>query len=121
MKYTIFLKPFSLLLLLLIAELSFSQSDPDNSIAFYSSNLPVVIINTNGQQIPDDPKIMADFKIIYNGPGERNYILARLALRSEDQAVRIFLKKATASNYGMIWDRKLILIFWECRKRVTGY
>lgn len=37
-----------------------------------SSNLPVVIINTNGQTIVDDPKIMADMGIIYNGPGVRN-------------------------------------------------
>lgn len=39
-----------------------------------SSNLPVIIINTNGQEIPDDPKITADMKIIDNGPGKRNLI-----------------------------------------------
>ncbi|MBK8952301.1 MAG: hypothetical protein IPM85_08480 [Chitinophagaceae bacterium] len=41
---------------------------------FTSSNLPVVFINTNGQTIIDDPKIMADMGIIYNGPGVRNNI-----------------------------------------------
>ena len=41
---------------------------------FTSSNLPVVIINTNGQAIPDDPKIMADMGIIYNGSGIRNNV-----------------------------------------------
>lgn len=39
-----------------------------------SSNLPIVIINTNGQTIPNSYKITADMGIIYNGPGERNYV-----------------------------------------------
>lgn len=39
-----------------------------------SSNLPIVIINTFGQEIPDEPKIMANMGIIYNGPGQRNFI-----------------------------------------------
>ena len=37
-----------------------------------SSNLPIIIINTNGQEILDDPKITADMGIIYNGEGIRN-------------------------------------------------
>ncbi|MCF8358086.1 MAG: hypothetical protein K9H26_04960 [Prolixibacteraceae bacterium] len=41
---------------------------------FTSSNLPIVLINTNGQEIPDEPKITADMKIIFNGEGERNAI-----------------------------------------------
>ena len=39
---------------------------------FTSSNLPIVVINTNSQTIVDDPKITADMGIIYNGPGVRN-------------------------------------------------
>lgn len=39
-----------------------------------SSNLPIVIIETNGQTIADEPKIMADMGIIYNGVGIRNNI-----------------------------------------------
>ena len=39
---------------------------------FTSSNLPVIVINTNGQTIVDDPKITADLGIIYNGAGVRN-------------------------------------------------
>jgi hypothetical protein len=42
--------------------------------SFTSSNLPIVLINTNGQEIPDEPKITADMKIIFNGEGERNAI-----------------------------------------------
>jgi len=39
---------------------------------FTSSNLPIVVINTNGFSIPDEPKITADMGIIYNGVGVRN-------------------------------------------------
>jgi hypothetical protein len=39
-----------------------------------SSNLPIIVIQTNGQEIPDDPKITADMGIINNGPGLRNNI-----------------------------------------------
>jgi len=41
---------------------------------FESSNLPIVIIDTHGQVIPDDPKISVDFSIVDNGPGVRNYV-----------------------------------------------
>lgn len=42
---------------------------------FTDSNLPIVIINTDqGMEIPDDPRIMADMKIICRGPGLRNYV-----------------------------------------------
>lgn len=46
---------------------TFAQLDPP-----LISNLPIVVINTNGQTIVDDPKIMADMGIIYNGPGMQN-------------------------------------------------
>ncbi len=36
------------------------------------SNLPIVIIQTNDQEIPDEPKIDAKMGIIYNGPGAIN-------------------------------------------------
>ena len=39
-----------------------------------SSNLPIIVINTNGQNIPNEPKIMVDMGIIYNGPGIRNNV-----------------------------------------------
>ena len=49
-------------------------ADPATYFAFTSSNLPIVIIQTNGQTIQDDPKIMADMGIVYNGPGVRNHV-----------------------------------------------
>jgi subtilisin-like proprotein convertase family protein len=39
-----------------------------------TSNLPIIKINTNGQEIAADPKIVADMVIIYNGPGEINNV-----------------------------------------------
>lgn len=47
-------------------------SKNNRQIIFTSSNLPIVVINTNGQIIPDDHKITADMGIIYNGEGIRN-------------------------------------------------
>lgn len=39
----------------------------------FSSNLPLVIINTNGQDINNQNKITAQMGIIDNGPGEENH------------------------------------------------
>lgn len=45
------------------------------AVDFDSSNLPIIIINTYGQNIPyDDPRIVADMGIIYNGIGQRNSV-----------------------------------------------
>jgi subtilisin-like proprotein convertase family protein len=46
--------------------------DPASYFTLSSSTLPIMVINTNGQTIPDDPKIMADMGIIWNGPGAIN-------------------------------------------------
>ncbi|MBX2891062.1 MAG: CotH kinase family protein [Saprospiraceae bacterium] len=43
-------------------------------VNFQSSNLPIVIISTNGQSIPDEPKITAQMKVIDNGIGQSNHI-----------------------------------------------
>ncbi len=42
---------------------------------FYQSNLPIVIINTEGETIPDEPKIDGTMGIIYNGPGVTNTVV----------------------------------------------
>lgn len=47
---------------------------PGKPVSFSSSNLPIIKINTNGQQIIDDPKILCNMKIIDNGAGNRNYL-----------------------------------------------
>lgn len=49
-------------------------NNPATYQPFTSSNLPIVILNTNNQGIPDEPKIEAGMKIIYNGPGNLNHV-----------------------------------------------
>ena len=54
----------------------FSNPGTYNSqINFSSSNLPIVILETNGnQEIPNEPKIEANMKIIERQDGGRNYV-----------------------------------------------
>jgi hypothetical protein len=44
------------------------------NVEFTSSNLPIIVIDTDGGTIVDDPKIVADMGIIDNGPGNRNNV-----------------------------------------------
>lgn len=46
--------------------------NPSMGLQLQSSNLPLLKINTFGQPIPDDPKILALLQVIDNGPGVRN-------------------------------------------------
>lgn len=55
--------------------LAISVCQPIHAQTFTDSNLPIVLINTDGGvEIPDDPKVLASMKIIYRGQGERSYI-----------------------------------------------
>lgn len=49
-------------------------NNPPVPFSFTSSNLPIVVINTGGVNIPSEPKIVAFMGIIYNGVGLRNYV-----------------------------------------------
>jgi hypothetical protein len=61
-----------LLILLLICDLLVV---PAAAQTFTDSNLPIVLISTDrGVAIVDDPRVMANMKIIYRGPGQRNYL-----------------------------------------------
>ena len=53
-------------MLFFISLTSYAQVD------FTSSNLPIVVLNTDGQEIVDEPKINITMGIIDNGPGNRN-------------------------------------------------
>ena len=55
-----------------IGEKSEHTAYPLSHLDFISSNLPVFIIDTHGQMIKDDIRIIADMGIIYNGEGNRN-------------------------------------------------
>lgn len=43
-------------------------------VDFVSSNLPIIILNTNGNDIPNEPKIAATIKIIKRPNDQRNYV-----------------------------------------------
>ncbi|MBN1480795.1 CotH kinase family protein [candidate division KSB1 bacterium] len=64
---------------------------------FSSSNLPIIFINTHGQVIVDDPRIVADMGIIYNGPGERNSVDD--PFNHYNGTIGIELRGATSQNY----------------------
>lgn len=74
-------------------------NSPPSAIAFTSSDLPIVVINTNNQVIADT-KILTNMGIIYNGAGQRNYLTdpmnnyngnARISLRGNSS--KYFEKK----------------------------
>jgi hypothetical protein len=50
----------------------FAKTSEAQQTILSSSDLPIVIINTGGQTIVNDPKITASMGIIYNGTGKRN-------------------------------------------------
>jgi len=73
-----------------------------------SSNLPVIIINTNGQTIVNEPKIMADMGIIYNGIGARNNITdpfnhynGKIGIEIRGQSSQMFPMKSYSIE---LWD-----------------
>ena len=43
-------------------------------VEFSSSNLPVLLIDTEGGAVPDEPKVTARLRVIDNGPGARNAV-----------------------------------------------
>ncbi len=59
----------ALFLFLFVAAPAFAQD-----VEFTSSNLPIVLIDTEGLDIPDEPKIPARMQIVDNGPGQRNAV-----------------------------------------------
>jgi len=104
-------KFYCLLALLLTSYLPKAQpiSGPGATgpLVFNSSNLPIVMIDTYGQTIPDEPKIPAGLKIFNKGPGIRNYITdmpeyaGRAGIEIRGSSSQMFPKK----SYGFeSWD-----------------
>jgi hypothetical protein len=78
--------------------IAYGQTD-----VFLTTNLPIVLINTNGQTIPDEPKIAAQMGIIYNGPGEMNNqndpmnnYNGKIGIEVRGQSTQMFPKKSYA-------------------------
>lgn len=76
-----------------------------------SSNLPIVLIDTHSQEIPNEPKIPATMRIVDNGTGQRNEITGpyndydgNIGIEIRGSSSTMFDKK----SYGIeIWDENL--------------
>lgn len=99
--------------------ISFIQASIAQS--FTSSTLPIVIINTNGQEIKDDPKIVADMGIIANGTGTGNKITdpwnqynGKIAIEVRGSSSQMYPKKSygfeTRESANTSTDRKVSLL-----------
>ncbi len=83
-------------------------TSPATYFSFTGTNLPLVVINTNNQSIPDEPKLMCDMGIIYNGVGNRNYLTdpwnnysGKIGIETRGSSSQGFPKK----SYGFeLWD-----------------
>ena len=70
LNYKTDMKRFLILICILsfFSKLSYSQT-------FTDTNLPIIIINTDGGvDVPDDPRVLGTMKVIFRGEGERNYL-----------------------------------------------
>ena len=92
------LRTFLLALFAFISIISNGQTDDP-----LTTNLPIVLINTNGQTIPDEPKITAQMGIIYNGPGQMNHqndplnnYNGKIGIEVRGQSSQMFPKKSYA-------------------------
>jgi hypothetical protein len=90
---------------LLLAVLFFATASAQ---VLTSSNLPIIVINTNGQEIPDDPKITADMGIVYNGEGVRNKVTdpfnhynGKIGIEVRGQSSQMFPMKSYSIE---LWD-----------------
>ncbi len=80
-----------IILYLLAAKFSFGQS-------FTSSDLPIVLINTQGGvPIVDDPRVVANMAVIDNGPGNMNYVTDPPT--NYDGRIEIEIRGSTSQQY----------------------
>ncbi len=70
MKFKFSIKAYYIVFFLYI----FSNNISAQIVDFESSNLPIILINTNGNTIVDEPKITAHMSIINHENGDRNYV-----------------------------------------------
>ncbi len=74
----------------------YSSSLKSQTITDFTTELPLVIINTNGKAILDEPKIMATMKIIANGNGVNKYTDAA---NDYNGHIGIELRGSSSQNY----------------------
>lgn len=112
---------FIFLFLIFIIQISFTQD-------FESSNLPIIIIDTEGQEIPDEPKIGASMAIIDNGPDKRNLISdppnnydGLIGIEKEDLLRNSFLKIPTLWKPAIRMNLVLTSHYLVCLLRMIGF
>jgi len=62
-----------------------------------SSNLPLVVVDTDGKTLQDTVRIVGDMGIIYNGPGIRNYLSD--AFNDYNGRISIEIRGSTSQQY----------------------
>ncbi len=98
---------------------SFCQPSLHSVASFASSNLPIVVINTHGVAIVDEPKITANMGIIDNGEGKRNSLSdpfnnynGKIAIEIRGSSSQMFDKKqygfTTVDSSGGDYDVPLL-------------
>jgi len=93
---------------LFLAFLLFNNYSTKAQNSNFTSNFPIVVINTYWQTIPDSPKIKADMGIIYNGEGKINKLTddfnnynGKIGIEIRGSSSQMFPKK----SYGFeTWD-----------------
>jgi len=84
-------------------------SNPATYFTITSSDLPLFVINTNGQAIPDEPRIGADLGIIWHHDTARNYMTD--SFNHYNLRVGIETRGASSSNFPKksyrieLWDQ----------------
>ena len=78
----------------------YSPTPPWFFLPFFSSNLPLLLIDTDGQAIPDEPRITAHLGVIDNGPGGPNNMMdpfnaydGKIAIEIKGSSSQMFPKK----------------------------
>jgi subtilisin-like proprotein convertase family protein len=96
-------------------------NNPPHPFSLTESNLPILILNTGTQTIPDDPKIIVDMALIDNGYGNRNHITdpyngynGKIAIEIRGSSSQMFPKKSygfeTRSTLNTSLDSNVSLI-----------
>ena len=92
----------AVLFLLLLINLSLSAQ------ILTESKLPIIIINTDANEIPDEPKIPATMGIIDNGVGQinnvgdaYNHYDGHIGIETRGNSTQLYEKKHTRLSFGM--------------------
>ena len=96
-------------------------ANPPQPFNITESNLPILIINTNGQTIWDDPKVIVDMGLIDNGYGNRNHVTdpyngynGKIAIETRGASSQMFPKKSygfeTRSSFNTSLDTNVSLL-----------